>query len=132
MFLGLTVYQVFLHWLASTILATTVQLIWFWYCMALNPFSLFCTGYIKKRQHLIFMNIRCYKFQFTVVLRTRVYNLPIEYDNNSFQIPWAKRLFYSKTKRIFMNIKCCFFFIHTVCADERNFRFFVDSSVISI
>ena len=31
--------------------------------------------------------------------------VPTEYDNKSSQIPMAKRLFSSKTKRIFMNIK---------------------------
>ena len=34
--------------------------------------------------------------------------MPIEYDNNSSQIPRAKRLFFCKTKQIIMNI------IHTV------------------
>ena len=53
------------------------------------------------------MIIRCYEFQFTVSLRTRLCA-----DNNSSQIPSAKRLFYCKTKRIFTNIKWLPFF-HT-------------------
>ena len=35
--------------------------------------------------------------------------VPIAYDNNCSQIQMAKYLFYCKTKRIFMNIKCCLF-----------------------
>ena len=53
------------------------------------------------------MNVRCYKSQFTVGLCTRLYIeiiVRIEYDNDSSQIPIVKRLFYCKTKRIFMNI----------------------------
>ena len=40
--------------------------------------------------------------------------VPIEYNNNSSQIPTAKGLFYFKTKRIFVNTNCCLFLIHTV------------------
>ena len=57
------------------------------------------------------MIIRCYKFQFTVSLRTRLY-LDHCADNNSSQIPSAKRLFYCKSKQIFTNIKWLPFF-HT-------------------
>ena len=41
-------------------------------------------------------------------------SVPIEYDNHSSQIRKAERLFYCKTKRIFMNIKWVAFF-HTHC-----------------
>ena len=40
--------------------------------------------------------------------------VPTKYDNNSSQILNVKRLFYCKTKRIFMNIKCCLFLDYPV------------------
>ena len=41
--------------------------------------------------------------------------MPIEYDYKHSPIPRAKHLLYCQTKRIFMKMKCCLFFIHRVC-----------------
>ena len=65
----------------------------------------------KKGNYSINM-IRCYKSQFTVGLRTQLYadNFADRIRQQIFSNPNGQTSFFCKTKRIFMNIKCCLFF----------------------